>query len=86
MEALVVLVIPLSFALAIGFRWRSTVVIGPAVALIWCVLTIEGDAAAQDMHGLGYLAGAFFAILTVIVWLLGRWVRHLQAKARAAPD
>jgi hypothetical protein len=77
MEATMVLVIVLSFAAGVGLRLRLTVVIGPVLALIVGALSIDGEVASYDMHGLGYAVGGVGAILSLIVWLLGRWVRNL---------
>jgi hypothetical protein len=82
MEAVLVLIILLSFAGGLVLRWRWTVVLGPAAAVILGVATVNAEPHGYDMHGIGYVVGVGAAVLALVVWLIGRWMRSTSASKK----
>jgi drug/metabolite transporter (DMT)-like permease len=80
---ILIVIILLSFPAGLGLRRRLTVVLGPVGALIYGAALVGNERPEYDMHGLGYVIGAGGAVLALIAWLVGRWMRNLGPRRDA---
>ena len=71
------LIVILSFAAGIGLRWRASALLGPLAGVVYGAALVEAERPTYDMHGFGYVDGAIVALAALLVWGLGRWIRHL---------
>jgi hypothetical protein len=66
------LIVFASFALGLlRLPWWS-LLIGPAVSLGLGAYAVAREPTYFDMHGFGYVFGAFAAVVCAVAWLLGR--------------
>jgi hypothetical protein len=75
-DGLLILCIVVSFFGALVSPWRWAVVPLPVVAVLLGIKLDDAGPASYDMHGLGVVVGIFIAIVTIVVWLPGRWIRN----------
>lgn len=75
-DGLLILCIVISFLGALVSPWRWAVVPLPVLAVLLGKELDDAEPANYDMHGLGVAVGIFIAVVTVVVWLIGRWIRH----------
>ena len=65
----------LAFLSGLFAPWWWTILPWPVGALIAGSVSVSNEPDRYDMHGFGYEVGAGFAVLTLVVWLLGRGLR-----------
>lgn len=70
-----VLIVLGSLAAGVAAKSRLSVVAGPLAAAALGIAVVMSEPPNYDMHGFGYLIGAFFAVLALILWLVGRFIR-----------
>lgn len=83
--AVLILFVGASFVGALVSPWRWAFL---PLAILAVLLGKRADDEAgpnDDMPNLGLAVGIFTAIIVVVVWLLGRWVRH-RARSTGDPD
>jgi hypothetical protein len=75
-DGLLILCILLSFFGALASPWRWAFLPFPILAVLLGKKLDDDQPPTYDMRGLGLVAGIFIAVITIIVWLIGRWIRH----------
>jgi hypothetical protein len=75
-DGLLLLCMLISFFGALASPWRWAVVPLPVLAVLLGKQLDDAEPASYDMHGLGLLVGVFIAVITIVIWLIGRWIRH----------